>query len=172
MVAVERKMGPKQSDFTSFHRMALFEYFIGNTDWSVEFLQNVKLLAQDSNGIAHTVPYDFDHAGLVSAPYAKPAEELELSSVRERRYRGYCLPDITQLEPAIKEFIAIREKVNALYASASYLDDGYRKTVLKFIDEFYSTVGDTQRKQREFGYPCDPRGTGNIIIGGLKKTEN
>lgn len=168
MVSVERKIGPRQTDAQSFHRMAVFEYFIGNTDWSVEFLQNVKLLATDSAGIAHTVPYDFDHAGIVSAPYAKPAEELQLSSVKERRYRGYCLPDLGQLEPVFKSFFDIRDKVKTLYESASYLDEGSRRSALKYIDDFYGTISDPKKISRDFGYPCDKNGTGNIIIGGLK----
>lgn len=172
MVSVERKIGPRQADSEAFHRMAVFEYFIGNTDWSVEYLQNVKLLARDSNGIAYTVPYDFDHAGIVSAPYAKPAEQLELSSVRERRYRGYCLSDLKVLQPFFTEFINIRDKVNSLYETASYLDPVQRKSVLKFVDEFYSVIGDAGKVNKAFAYPCDKNGTGNVIISGLQKTNN
>jgi hypothetical protein len=94
--------------------MAVFEYFIGNTDWSVEYLQNVKLLATDTNSVAYTVPYDFDHAGIVSPPYAKPAEQLQLSSVRERRYRGYCLTDLSLLRPFFTEFLQLRDKIDSL----------------------------------------------------------
>jgi hypothetical protein len=170
MVSVERKMGSREAEPVSFHRMAVFEYLIANTDWSVEYLQNVKLLAKDSVGIAFTVPYDFDHAGLVSAPYAKPAEELQMSSVRERRYRGYCLTDMTRLDPIFKEFNAIKDQINSLYESASYLDAGSKKTALKFIDDFYAVIKDPQKLKRDFGYPCDKSGTGNIIIGGLKSS--
>jgi hypothetical protein len=35
-------------------------------------------------------PYDFDHAGIVDAPYAGPAPELEMPDVRTRMYRGFC----------------------------------------------------------------------------------
>ena len=43
-----------------------FEYMIGNTDWSVEYLQNIKLATVDSNSAPITIPYDFDHAGIVN----------------------------------------------------------------------------------------------------------
>ena len=170
LVKVERKMGPRQAEPVSFHRMAVFEYLIGNTDWSVEYLQNVKLLAKDSMGIAYTVPYDFDHAGLVSAPYARPADELQMSSVRERRYRGFCLPDLSYLDPTFKEFISIKDQIKSLYESASYLDAGSKKNALKFIDDFYAILNDPQKIKRDFGYPCDKNGTGNVIIGGLKSS--
>jgi hypothetical protein len=172
MLSVERKLGPRQTEASAFHRMAVFEYFIGNTDWSVEYLQNVKLLARDSNSVAYTVPYDFDHAGIVSAPYAKPAEQLMLSSVRERRYRGYCLSDLGILQPIFTEFVQARDKINSLYETASYLDASNKKTTLKFIDDFYGIIGDQGKVRTAFSYPCDKNGTGNVIISGLQKTNN
>jgi hypothetical protein len=168
LVSVERKIAPRQAETSAFHRMAMFEYLIANTDWSVEYLQNVKLMAKDSLAISYTVPYDFDHAGLVSAPYAKPAEELRLSSVRERRYRGYCLADLGQLDSTIAEFNRIREKIITLYESATYLDASSKRSALKFIDDFYAVINDPSRRNRDFSYPCDKNGTGNVIISGLK----
>lgn len=172
MISVERKIGPRQAEVQAFHRMAVFEYFIGNTDWSVEYLQNVKLLARDSNGIAYTVPYDFDHAGIVSAPYAKPAEQLQLSSVRERRYRGYCLTDLNLLRPLFTEYQQQRDKINSLYETASYLDASNKKAALKFIEDFYRIISDEAKWKKEFAYPCDKNGTGNVIISGLQKASN
>ena len=63
---------------------------IGNTDWGCTYLQNIVLITKDSAKAPFAIPYDFDHAGIVDAPYARPAEELEISSIRERLYRGYC----------------------------------------------------------------------------------
>lgn len=172
MVSVERKIGPRQAEVSAFHRMAVFEYFIGNTDWSVEYLQNVKLLAKDANSIAYTVPYDFDHAGIVSAPYAKPAEQLQLSSVRERRYRGYCLTDLNLLRPYVEQFQQQKDKINSLYETASYLDASNKKAALKYIDDFYRVIADEAKWKKEFAYPCDKNGTGNVIISGLQKSNN
>ena len=62
-IIVERKLVPQTNRVAIFFNMAVFEYLIGNTDWSVKYLHNIKLLAPDSMGIATTVPYDFDHAG-------------------------------------------------------------------------------------------------------------
>jgi hypothetical protein len=172
MVSVEKTIGPRQAEVSAFHRMAVFEYFIGNTDWSVEYLQNVKLLARDTNGVAYTVPYDFDHAGIVSPPYAKPAEQLQLSSVRERRYRGYCLTDLNLLRPFFTAYQQARDKINSLYETASYLDASNKKAVLKFIDDFYRVIEDEAKWKKEFAYPCDKNGTGNVIISGLQKSNN
>ena len=86
LVSVVRKIKPEQTQPDAFLNMAVFEYLIGNTDLSVQYLQNIKLLAKDFSAVPVTVPYDFDHAGIVSTPYAQPAEELQMSSVRQRRY--------------------------------------------------------------------------------------
>ena len=64
-------------------------------------MQNIKFLSKDQATAPFAVPYDFDHAGIVSTPYALPAEELHMSSVRQRRYRGYCVQDLNVFEPVI-----------------------------------------------------------------------
>ena len=91
VITDRRLLNLQNTETNAFITMAVFEYMIGNTDWSVQYLQNIKLVAKDASAIPTTVPYDFDHSGMVNAPYAHPAEELEMSSVVERRYRGYCI---------------------------------------------------------------------------------
>ncbi len=55
--------------------LSVFQYMIGNTDWSVRALHNVVLLKEDPTALPIVVPYDFDWCGLVNAPYAVPAEQ-------------------------------------------------------------------------------------------------
>lgn len=170
LVAVERKMlNPLNTEPNAFLTMAVFQYMIGNTDWSVQFQQNVRLLAKDSLAIPTTVPYDFDHAGLVDAPYAKPAEELEMSSVTERRYRGYCIADMKTYEPVIALFNRLKKDFYNVYTGCSLINKKYIKTATGYLDDFYDTINNTEKLQKAFGYPCDKNGTGNIIIKGMKK---
>jgi len=169
-VLVKRDMLPMQNtDKDAFLKMAMFEYLIGNTDWSVEVQQNIRLLAKDSLGIPAPVPYDFDHAGLVNAPYAQPAEELQMSSVRERRYRGYCIKDMKQFDGVIAFYNNLKKDIYALYSNFSLIDSKYIKSTLQYLDEFYSTINNPKKLLSEFGYPCSPNGTGNIIVKGMKE---
>jgi hypothetical protein len=169
-IIVERKMlNPLNTEPDAFLQMAVFQYMIGNTDWSVQFQQNVKLLAEDSLAIPTTVPYDFDHAGLVDAPYAKPAEELEMAAVTERRYRGYCIADMKTYEPVISLFNRLKKDFYSVYTDCSLINAKYIKTATRYLDEFYNTINNPKELQAAFGYPCDKNGTGNIIIKGLKK---
>lgn len=167
-VLIKRQLRPEQTDSLPFLTMAVFEYLIGNTDWSVQF-QNIKLIARDSTtAIPVTVPYDFDHAGLVSTPYAKPAEELRMNSVRDRRFRGYCLPNLAKLGPVIALYNELKPAIYKLYTDCTLLDAKYVKSTIKYLDDFYQTINDPAVMKKEFSYPCDKNGTGNVVIKGLK----
>ena len=169
MVAVERKLRPIQVQGTPFLNMAVFEYLIGNTDWSVQYLQNIKLLAADSLSKPYAVPYDFDHAGIVSVPYAKPADALNLRTIKERRYRGYCLKDLSKFEATIAFYNELKPAIYRVYQDCDLLDEKYKANTLKYLDEFYETINNPEKWQKDFAYPCDPRGTGNVVIQGLQR---
>lgn len=168
-ISVTRKMQPNMTEPGSFLTMAVFEYLIGNTDWSVQYMQNIKLVASDSMAVPVAVAYDFDHSGMVSTPYAKPAEELLMSSVRERRYRGYCTGDMKTFDPVIALYNKLKPEIYVLYQDCILLDEKYIKATLKYFDEFYETINDPKKVQTEFGYPCDKNGTGNVVIKGLRE---
>ena len=158
----------QQTQTEPFLTMAVFEYLIANTDWSTQYLQNIKLLAKDSTSVPIAVPYDFDHAGIVNTPYALPTEELQLRSIRERRYRGYCVKDIKQFEPVLAKFNQLKKEIYSLYTSCTLLDAKYIKNTTQFLDEFYTVINNPKLWQKEFAYPCNKNGTGNVIIKGLK----
>lgn len=64
--------------------VAMFQYMIGNTDWDVSMMRNVRFVRSKESGKILVVPYDFDFSGFVSAPYASPASESGLVTVRDR----------------------------------------------------------------------------------------
>jgi hypothetical protein len=160
---------PEHTEKQAFLTMAVFQYLIGNTDWSVQYQQNIKLISTDPSSIPVAVAYDFDHAGIVNAPYARPAEELLMSSVQERRYRGYCIADMEEFAEVVTRYNNLKEEIYQLYSSCPLLDPKYVKTTLKYFDSFYATINNPKEMQKQFGYPCDKNGTGNIVIKGLKK---
>ncbi len=136
-----------------FTRVAVFEYLIGNTDWSVPYLHNIILAFKDTTAIPTPIPYDFDHSGMVLAPYAYPPEQLGLSSVRERRYRGYC-QNLADFQSTFDEFNKKKDEIYKIYTDCPYIDDKYKKYATKYLDDFYKTIDDPKRALREFGYPC------------------
>jgi hypothetical protein len=62
----------------------MFNYMIGNTDWEIAMMRNVRLFQSFEGGKVFTIPYDFDFSGFVSAPYASPNSESGLKTVRDR----------------------------------------------------------------------------------------
>ncbi len=61
--------------------MTLFQYMVGNTDWSAvrsgpddRCCHNVAVFSGDGGASNSVVPFDFDQAGLVDAPYAVPVK--------------------------------------------------------------------------------------------------
>ena len=170
MILLERKIVyPQQTQFSDFLKMAVFEYMIGNTDWSVQYQQNVKLIAADTLSIPSPVPYDFDHAGIVGAPYAKPAEALQLGSIRERRYRGYCITDMSKFDGVFADFRKLESEIYGVYTDCLLVEENYTKSTLKYLGEFYKTINDPVAAKKALMYPCDKDGTGNVVIMGLDK---
>ncbi len=149
--------------------MTVFQYMIGNTDWSIEYLHNVRLLVARPHKLPIPVPYDFDHSGLVSAPYAYPAMELQLKTVRDRRYRGYCMNDQSELDAIINKMVALRPAINQMINRIDLLTARSQKQLLDYISEFYKIIENPKRRSVVFKYPCLAHGTGNVIIKGLKQ---
>jgi hypothetical protein len=148
-----------------FTTMAMFQYLIGNTDWSVPYLHNIKLLYKDSSSIPIAVPYDFDHSGIVNAPYANPPEILNLTSVQTRLYRGYC-QNRNDIGGAIAVFNKLKDNIYKIYTTCTLLDEKYIKSTVKYLDEFYKTINTPRDADREFSDPC--RRKNNIVIRGYE----
>ena len=163
------KIRPDKTENDLFLRMAVFQYLIGNTDWSVQYQHNVKLVVRDSSIRPTTVPYDFDHAGIVRAPYANPAEALQLRSTQERMYRGYCVSDMKEFQAIFADFNRLKPDIYRLYTENPLLESRYVSTTTKFLDDFYKTINKPKASLREFRYPCNKNGTGNVVIQGLNK---
>jgi AAA family ATP:ADP antiporter len=133
--------------------VAVFQYLIGNTDWSIVYSHNVVALRRPSGAVS-AVPYDFDFSGLVDAEYAAPPPSLRLRSVRERVFRGFCAPQPDW--PAVfATFIERRADLEALAAEVP-LDPSHRARVLEYLSAFYATLAAPQRRSAEIIAACRP----------------
>ena len=135
----------------------VFQYMIGNTDFSVSALHNVELYF-GTDGMVAPIAYDFDFAGVVNATYAVPDEKLGIVNVRQRVFRGYC----TDAGEYAKVFALFKEKkpeIYALYADSigKLMDPGNVRSTLKYFDEFYETIGDSRAAKRSIIEACIAR---------------
>lgn len=121
-------------------RFAIFNYMIGNTDWSVPGQHNCKVMARksmDRPELGMIVPYDFDYSGLVNAYYAVPRESLGLKSVLERRYLGICRSEEIFIN-ALKEFTDKKEAFYKVINEFPFLNASSKKVMINYLDSFYN----------------------------------
>ncbi len=151
-VLEQKGIGQGGTEFDQMGLVTVFQYMIGNTDWSVAGLHNIVLL-RDSAGILYPVPYDFDWSGVISPPYAQPDSRLGIRTVRDRLYRGTCrTPD--DFAPLVAQFNAAKDSIYALYRGQPDLEPKRVEQALGYYDEFYRTINDPRRVKREFIDGC------------------
>jgi hypothetical protein len=126
-------------------RVAMFQYMIGNLDWSMRAgpqgegcCHNGRLLS--GNGPYYTpVPYDFDYSGLVDAPYAVPPDGFKISNVKSRVYQGYCRHNAEALTAA-REMRAQRSAIEAVLSQVPGMDSRTRGKALGYLARFFEDI--------------------------------
>jgi hypothetical protein len=129
-------------DANQILEVAIFEAFVGNTDWSLSALHNIRLVRQQNMTIL-PVAYDLDFSGLVGTRYSTPDPRLGIRSVKERLYRGPC----KEPEELAAFFGVYRDKKDAilkLYDDTPGLDGRYRNDAKAFLNQWFKML-DTPR---------------------------
>ncbi|MBA7545142.1 hypothetical protein ES705_37505 [subsurface metagenome] len=142
--AIELKistLNQRYIDRASMNGVALFQFMIGNTDWSVPNLHNLKLLKINDflREAPILVPYDFDYSGFVNAFYAIPNERLGIDNARERLFQGICR-SYEEYKASIKEFLDKKDSIYLTIREFEYLKDQTKKEILAYIDDFYMII--------------------------------
>ena len=163
MREVETTDVPKDAlDAESAARYAVFQYMIGNLDWSMRYAvegeeccHNTKLIGASKTAAFDLtpVPYDFDYSGLVDAAYAVPPEAIPVRSVRTRRYRGLCIHNDVARRVAA-EMRSRRAEFEGVVASTDELSDRSRRGVLSYLDGFFADVADVEEMDRRLFSRC------------------
>jgi hypothetical protein len=148
--------GARPGDLDSFQDalFGVFQYFIGNTDFSEAGLHNVELFLTN-DGVTMPIAYDFDFSGAVDARYATADTTLAIQRVRQRLFRGYC----TDAQSYAKAFAVFQEKKPQIYALYSdsignLMDRGKVRETLRYFDEFYETINNKRAAKRSIVDSC------------------
>jgi hypothetical protein len=148
--------GATPDNLEPFHDalVGFFSYMIGNTDWSISGLHNAEIVGQNSGDFIPVV-YDFDFAGAVNARYATVDPKLAIRRVRDRMYRGYCVPP-EEYPKVVELFNAKKDSIYALYHDdiGKLLKPNIVDETLKYYDEFYKTINDPRQLKREIIETC------------------
>lgn len=118
---------------------ALFQYMIGNTDWDIARLHNMKLIQTGNSQGRIAVPYDFDFAGLVNADYAIPNPNLKQTDIRQRIFMGQNF-DTNNWGETMNLFKAKHVSMLLCIKDSPYLSKASKKDMMKFINSFYNQL--------------------------------
>ena len=132
--------------------MELFQYMIGNTDFSALAQHNIILL-RAPDGRVTPLPYDFDLSGLVDADYAGPPPGLGLYSVRQRRYRGFCHPGL-DWDALFQKFRDRKMQVFELLESTPGLSEKAQNSTLYYLKKFYDILDSPKKRQKKIVDSC------------------
>jgi hypothetical protein len=128
--------------------MCLFQYFIGNTDWDLPNLRNVKLVRHTATGDLFAIPYDFDFAGWVDAAYAVPNVNVGQYTVKERLYLGE-LPGPGAWNQCYQRFESHRAALEEQIQQLDDLSPASRRELVRYIDSFFQRDGEQLAKQMQ-----------------------
>lgn len=121
--------------------LSIFQFMIGNTDWQVASLQNLKMLKLNdvSEPAPYVIPYDFDYTGMVNATYAIPAPILGIDNIRERLFWGKCYTD-AELLAAIEKLLEKKADIYKLYEDFTLFNQKSHKLSISYLDSFYKII--------------------------------
>lgn len=150
---------PSRMDPVVASQMSLFQYMIGNLDWSPlrgpdACCHNTKLIGYESaEPPLIPVPYDFDASGFVDAHYAVPPAGSGVRSVTTRLFRGYCRHNDTL--PAARQLFLIHEQeMLTLVQNETRLNDRSRNKTLKYLEDFFEVLSDDKEFEKEITSEC------------------
>lgn len=144
-------IGYDESQQLATTRLGLFQLMLGNTDWSQPGQHNIVMLRTANEYIP--MPYDFDWSGLVNAPYAKPDPSLNLRNVRERQYRGPCVPQGVFVQ-ALGEILQKQDAMLAEVDKVTGLEPNRVEDIKNYLGSFFREVPDFNQLQRRYLRRC------------------
>ena len=137
----ERYIHPMAMDSDASIRNALFQFMIGNTDFSTAYQHNGKLLYAGKKIIP--LPYDFDMSGFINPSYAVVNPTLGIANIRDRKYRGFKRAE-EDFQKVRKDFIAQKQAMYDLmksyeadFDSQNEFDEAYG-----YVESFFEIIED------------------------------
>ncbi len=141
-------INPEQLSPVHAARYAMFQYMIGNLDWSMhagpdgkDCCHNTKLVGPVDAAAGDLIPiaYDFDYSGFVDTPYAVPPDNVKVKTVRTRRYRGFCRHNEFAIAAAA-DFRGNQERFMSVIEAVEGLDDRSKSRTTRFLSAFFEHI--------------------------------
>lgn len=148
-----REMNPLRLQDTASVVHDFFQFFIGNTDWSAAVQHNVTIM-QLPNAAYIPLCYDFDMTGMVNAHYATVSDKLNINSVRQRLYRGFCRDE--SLFQYVRGYYLEREPLvwEAFDQAAVHLNPREVSSMKQYMVEFFDILKSDKKFKDEIFSRC------------------
>ncbi|MDJ0749487.1 MAG: hypothetical protein QNJ11_08380 [Woeseiaceae bacterium] len=155
-----RRIGYDQLDPKRQNLVHMFEYMIGNTEYSFVNPKPGKSCCHNADVLSATggppylpLPFDFDFAGLVNAPYAQPNPRFPIDDVRKRFYKGLCANNALLPETA-QRFLAEHGDMITIVDRLEPLSRRSRLSVRNYLNTFVDRISDERSLERYFANKC------------------
>jgi hypothetical protein len=132
--------------------LSVFEYFIGNTNWSVAAEHNIALLS-DTGVKVIPVPYGFDFSGAVNPRYGVADPRLGIRRVTDRLYRGVCMKP-EEFSGTIELFRARKADIDRLFTKLPQISTERATRMRQYFDEFWKRTDEPSSLQGELEARC------------------
>lgn len=153
MTAFKGKIRNQEAiDKDNLDKLVFFQFMIGNLDWSITERHNMKLMKGDKGALPVAVPYDFDYSGIVNTPYALPPEQLYLTDVKTRLFRGFCRRD--RYQETIDFYKSLEEDLRNEVKLMSSLSDKSVNSVNKYLDSFFEILESEKQINKKIIKAC------------------
>ncbi len=128
----------RKFDVENMLQTSVFQYMIGNMDWSIFKQKNTKILNAGASDVFQVVTYDFDFSALVNAPYYAPQQELGLVG-RERYYMGLaCTED--QMMDCLDHFKSLESPIISTINEHPRLSKSSKMDIRRYIGTFFAKI--------------------------------
>lgn len=149
----QKYLFPDSTSYQHIGKVSFFQYMVGNTDWAVTTLHNIRLFSIYPDKPPYVIPYDFDWTGAVDAHYAIPLPRFGTESVTERIYRGQCRPMEEFMELA-DFFNTKRDAIFDLVNTFPLLPRREKRKLERYYKDFYRIINNERRLSSEIMGSC------------------
>lgn len=135
--------------------LSMFQYMIGNPDYSVTGRHNLKIMTSKEYGPVGfiPVPIDFDYSGLVNTDYAIPSESLGINTVRDRYFLGPCRPEEVH-KATIEELAKSEDEIMAYVKNFEFLDMEENVDMMDYLDSYFKESREPGFIERKISPTC------------------
>jgi hypothetical protein len=137
------------------NRLSMFQFMIGNPDYSVTGRHNLNIMTSKEDGLAGfiPVPIDFDYSGLVNTDYAIPSEALGISSVRDRYYLGPCRPEEVH-KASMEDLAQFEDEIMTYVRDFEFLDNEEKVDMMDYLDSYFKESMEPSFIDRKISPSC------------------